>query len=368
MTIPFLDLKAQYCALQGEMTVAIRGVLEEANFILGPNVHSFEREFADFVGAPHVVGCANGSDALEMVFRAWSVGPGDEVIVPANTWITSVSSATMYGATPVFADTLPDSYTLDPADVERKITPRTKAIVAVHLYGIPADMHTLLQLARPRGIRVLEDCAQAHGARIGGQHVGTFGDAATFSFYPGKNLGAYGDAGAIAVSDGDHAELLRRIGNHGQLVKHDHRMEGRNSRLDELQAAILRVKLRYLDEWIDARRRHAQRYLAQLRGLPVTLPVAPPGTQPSWHIFPIRVHDRNGLRAALTTEQIETNVHYPVALPFVPAYAHLGHTPGDFPVARDQTSHVVALPMYAELTNEQIDRVCDAVKRFVERG
>lgn len=364
-TIPFVDLKAQYHALKHEITPAIEQVLEAANYILGPNVDAFEREFADFVGSSHAVACANGSDALEMVFRAWGIGPDDEVIVPANTWITSVSSATMYGARPVFADTHPDTFTIDPADIERKITARTKAIVAVHLYGMPADMDAIMQIAQSRNIRVLEDCAQSHGARHHGRHVGTIGEASTWSFYPGKNLGAYGDAGAIIVNDAAEAELLHRIGNHGQLVKHDHRMEGRNSRLDEIQAAILRVKLRRLGDWVEARRRHAKRYMEQLAGLPLTLPVIPTFAEPSWHIFAIRVKDRDGLRAALASEQIETNVHYPVALPFVPAYAYLNPSPDDFPVAREQTANVVALPMYAELTNEQIDRVCAAVRRFL---
>lgn len=362
--IPFVDLKAQYRALKPEIDRCISQVLEAAVFILGPNVAAFEREFASYIGAEHVIGCANGSDALELVFRAWQVGPGDEVLIPANTWITSASSATMYGATPVFVDTDPRYFTIDVGKIEEKITSRTRAIVPVHLYGMPADMRAIMGIARRHGLKVLEDCAQGHGVRYDGHHVGTFGDAATFSFYPGKNLGAYGDGGAIATNDDELAALLRRLGNHGQEVKHDHRIEGRNSRLDELQAAILRVKLQHLPEWVNARRRRASQYLERLAGLPLALPQLPPCAEPSWHIFAVRTPQRDALRAALRAENIETNVHYPVALPLVPAYSHLGGTPAQFPVAHEQTSTVTALPMYAELTEAMVDRVCDVIVRF----
>lgn len=365
--IPFVDLRAQYAALRSEIRGCIDAVLEDGVFILGPNVEAFEREFAAYIDAPQVVGCANGSDALEMVVRAWRLGPGDEVLVPANTWITTASAATTAGATPVFVDTDPATYTIDPRRIEEKITSRTKAIAVVHLYGLAADLDAILHIARAHGLRVLEDCAQAQGTRFRDRHVGTFGDASTFSFYPGKNLGAYGDAGAIATRDAGVAELVRRIGNHGQLVKHDHRMEGRNSRLDELQAAILRVKLARLAEWVAARQRHAQRYLAQLRGLPLTLPVVPDYADHAWHIFAVRTPERDALRAALAAQGIETNVHYPVALPLVPAYAHLGGRASDYPVAHEQTSTVMALPMYPELTDDLIDHVCAAVRRFFRR-
>lgn len=364
--IPFVDLRAQYRAIEDEIDAAIKGVLEGGTFILGPNVSAFEREFAQFIGAQHVLGCANGSDALEMVYKAWGIGPGDEVIVPANTWITTVSAATMYGATPVFVDTAVD-FTIDVGAIERRITARTKVLVPVHLYGLPANMDAIMELAHRYNLRVLEDCAQAHGTYYNGKHVGTIGDAGTFSFYPGKNLGAYGDAGAIAVNDDETAELLRRIGNHGQLVKHDHRMEGRNSRLDELQAAILRVKLRHLPDWLKARTKNAQYYVEGLSDLPLGLPTVPDYARPSWHIFAVRHPRRDALRATLAREQIESNVHYPVALPLVPAYKYLGVTPAIVPIAHEQTQTVAALPMYAELTFGQIDRVCDVVRSFVQR-
>ncbi len=365
MRIPFVDLQAQYASLRHDIDAAIRGVLEAGTFILGPNVSAFEREFADFVGAPHAIGCGNGSDALEMVLRAWGARAGDEIIVPANSWIAAVTSSTLYGAKPVFADTDAQTYTIDPVDVERKITFRTKAIVVSHLYGMPADMDAILRVARPRGIKVLEDCTQAHGARVDGHRVGTFGTAATFSFHPEQNLGAYGDAGAVVVNRDDDADLLRRIGNAGRLADDDYRIEGRNSRLDELQATILRVKLRHLDHWVEARQRHATRYLSQLAGLPLTLPRVPPYAEPAWHSFSILCPKRDGLREALAREGIETRVHAPVALPFLPPFAHMRHLPEHFPAAHAHAETVVSLPMYAELTDVQIDRVCEATRQFL---
>ncbi len=365
LTIPFVDLRAQYGVLREDLREAIDGVLAAGTYILGPNVSAFEHEFADFVGAPHAIGCGNGGDALEMVMRLWGARAGDEIIVPANSWIATASAATMYGAKPVFADTDARTFTIDPADVERKITFRTKAIVVSHLYGMPADMDALLRVARPRGIRVLEDCTQAHGARVDGHRVGTFGTAATFSFHPEQNLGAYGDAGAIVVNRDDDAETLRRIGNGGRLAEDDFRIEGRNSRLDELQAAILRVKLRRLDDWVEARQRHAARYLAQLADLSLTLPFVPGYAEPVWHSFVVLIGNRDGARHALAGEQIETRVPYPVALPFLPPFAHMRHTQDQFPVAHAHANAALSLPMYAELTDAQVDRVCDALRRFL---
>lgn len=363
--VPFVDLRAQYRSIEGEIDGAIKGVLERGAFILGPNVEEFEREFAKFLGARHVIGCANGSDALEMVYRAWGIKPGDEVIVPANTWITTVSAATMYGARPVFVDTCED-FTIDVTAIERHITPRTKVIAAVHLYGMPANMGPIMDIAKRYNLRVLEDCAQAHGTLFSGRHVGTIGHAGTFSFYPSKNLGAYGDAGAIAVNDDETADLLRRLGNHGQKVKHDHRIEGRNSRLDEIQAAILRVKLRYLPSWVQARTAHSREYIERLSGLPLSLPSDPSWGTSSWHIFAVRHRDRDSLRIALAQNGIESNVHYPMALPLVPAYSHLGLTHRDVPVAYEQTNTVVALPMFAELSRRQIDKVASVVRKFIQ--
>ena len=368
-TIPFVDLRAQYESLKEELQGAIQGVLERSDYVRGAEVTRFEEEFAEFVGARHCISCGNGSDAIELILEAWNIGPGDEVIVPAITWITTASAASRRGAKVVFVDLDPQYYTMDLSKVAAAITPRTKVVIPVHLYGLPVEMDGLLALTRPLGIRVLEDCAHAHGARYKGRRVGAFGNAAAFSFYPGKNLGAYGDAGAITTEDDKLAVLLRRLGNHGTLAKHDHEIEGRNSRLDTLQAAILRVKLRHLQRWVELRRQHAQSYIEILRGASLQVPVWPAHSEHAFHVFAIQISGRDELREHLKQGGIESNIHYPVPLPLVPAYmAKQRATAEEFPVAFAQSQRLVSLPMFPELTRPVIQRVCDEVKRFQAKG
>lgn len=366
MTIPFVDLKAQYRTIKPEIDAAIEEIISNTAFIGGKAVTSFEAEFAEYIGVPHCVGVANGTDAIEIALRALRVGRGDEVIVPANTFIATSEAVTSAGATVVFADSEPDHYTLDVEDLRRKINPRTKAVIPVHLYGHPADMDPIMEIASQHNLLVIEDTSQAQGALYKGRKVGSIGDASTYSFYPGKNLGAYGDAGAIIFKDAGAAEFARTYGSHGSLVKYHHIMEGRNSRLDGLQAAVLSVKLRHLDEWGAARLRNARLYnelLADVEGI-VTPRIADYAT-PVFHLYVIRVADRDGVARELAARGISTAIHYPIALPALEAYNHLGHRPEDFPVAIGQMGELLSLPMYPELNEEMIRYVADALKQIV---
>ena len=355
--VPFLDLRAQYRALKPEMLPAIESVLERAAFILPQDVRAFEQRFADFTGSPHVVNCANGSDALEMALMALGIGPGDEVLVPAHTWLTTATAATHLGAEPVFVDSHPDFYTLDLADAARKITPRTRAIMPVHIFGQAAPMDDVLAFARAHGLKVVEDCAQATGTLYRDRHVGTWGDIGCFSFYPGKNLGAYGDAGALTTADEKLATYLRRLGNHGALAKYDNDIPGRNSRIDGLQAAVLNVKMNHLPAWIAQRRAHAARYDSLLTKLGLTPPAVALGCMHSYHVYVVRVPNRDQVRERLAAAGVDTIVHYPQAVPFLGAYAYKKHTPADFPVAHVHASEMLSLPMFPELTAEQQDYV-----------
>jgi dTDP-4-amino-4,6-dideoxygalactose transaminase len=291
------------------------------------------------------------------------IGAGDEVIVPAISWISSSEAVSSVGARPVFVDLEPNYYTINPALIEAAITPRTKAIMPVHLYGHPADMEAIMLIAQKHGLRVIEDCAQSHGATINGKKAGTFGDAASFSFYPGKNLGAYGDAGAVATNDEALAKSVRRMANHGQEGKHNHVSEGRNSRLDGLQAAILNVKLPYLASWTHARIKHAALYTELLQGSNVTLPTNRLGTQPVYHLYVIRTKDRATMQAKLKAAGVDTAIHYPTALPFMPCYNGHGHTTSDFPVAAQYQDEILSIPMYAELTEAAIRYVVEQIKQ-----
>ena len=367
MTVPFVDLKAQYRTIKPEIDAAIEEIVSNTAFIGGSAVTKFEEAFAAYNDMPHCVACANGTDAIEIALRALGVGPGDEVIVPANTFIATAEGVTCAGATVVFADSDPDFYCLDPEDFRRKITPRTKAVIPVHLYGHPADMDPIMAIAREHGLMVVEDTSQAHGALYKGRMVGSIGDAATFSFYPGKNLGAYGDAGAILFRDERAATYARTYGSHGSLVKYHHVMEGRNSRLDGLQAAILSVKLPHLDGWSKARRDNALLYNELLAGVPgVVAPKIADYAVPVFHLYVIRVADRDAVQKALAERGISTAIHYPISLPSLEAYAHLGHAHEDFPVANGQMGSLLSLPMYAELTEEMVRYVVDALKGVVE--
>lgn len=358
MHVPFVDLKAQYAALKDEFDEAVLRVLGETAFISGRYADAFEKEFAAYLGAGKCVAVANGTDAIEIALMAVGVGKGDEVIVPANTFIATAEAVSNIGAVPVFADIDAEHYTLDPASVEARITSNTKAIIPVHLYGLPAEMDAIVDIAKERGLKIVEDCAQAHGSTYKGRKAGTFGDAATFSFYPSKNLGAFGDAGAIVTNDAATADRARLIANHGQLEKNRHTIVGRNSRMDGIQAAVLSIKLKHLDKWLDARRSNAAVYDRLLEGkLPV--PKAPEHSRHTYHLYVTRVADRVDVMSKLKEAGIETSLHYPTAIPFMEAYAELGYKPEDLPVAHAQMGELLSLPMYAELTEEMIAYVCE---------
>jgi dTDP-4-amino-4,6-dideoxygalactose transaminase len=368
MKVPFVDLKAQYASIKNEIDDAVLKVMGETAFVAGRYAATFENEFAEYIGVRHCVAVANGTDALEIGLQAIGIKPGDEVLVPANTFIATAEGVSNIGALPVFVDIDAATYNIDPAKLEEKITPKTKAVIAVHLYGLPAEMEAIMEIARRHKLKVLEDCAQAHGAVYNGQKVGTFGDVATFSFYPSKNLGAFGDAGAIVTNDGDTAERARLIANHGQISKNRHTIIGRNSRMDGMQAAVLSVKLTHLDSWLDARRSRAAVYEGQLGNMGVISPTAPEGSRHVYHLYIVQVDDRDGVMAKLNDAGVECGVHYPTALPFMEAYAHLGHTPDDFPVAYSQMGRLLSLPMYAELTDEMVGFVCTTLKNAGSRS
>ncbi len=368
MHIPFVDLKAQYASVKDEADAAIARVLAETAFISGRYAAAFEAEFAEYIGASHCLAVANGTDAIEIALRAVGIEPGDEVLVPANTFLATAEGVSNIGANVVFVDNDPLTYNIDPSLIEQKITPRTAAIIVVHLYGLPANMDEIMAIAARHGLKVIEDCAQAHGATFRRQKVGTFGDAATFSFYPSKNLGAFGDAGAIVTNNAEHAALARLIANHGQAAKNHHTLVGRNSRMDGVQAAVLSVKLPYLDGWLDARRSNADRYSEILKIGSIVPPVVVENSRHTYHLYVVRVDDRDQVQSKLAEAGIETGIHYPTALPFMDAYAYLGHTPEDFPVAYSQMGQLLSLPMYAELTAGQIREVCDKLTAIVTRS
>jgi dTDP-4-amino-4,6-dideoxygalactose transaminase len=322
MHIPFVDLKSQYLSLKQEFDEAILKVVSETAFIGGKYAKAFEDAFAEYLGVNHCVGVANGTDALEIGLRAIGVGVGDEVLLPANTFFATAEAVGNVGAKAVFVDIEPNFYNINPWKIEEKITPRTKAIIPVHLYGLPAAMDEIMAIARKHGLKVLEDCAQAHGATYKGKTVGTFGDVATFSFYPSKNLGAFGDAGAIVSNSAETAETARLIANHGQIAKNRHSLIGRNSRLDGIQAAVLSVKLPHLDAWLEARRRNAALYNELLKDSGLPLPLAPEHSRHTYHLYVVSVPNRAAVQQKLSDEGIETGLHYPTALPFNEAYAH----------------------------------------------
>jgi dTDP-4-amino-4,6-dideoxygalactose transaminase len=363
LRIPFVDLRAQYHAIADEINEAIRGVLERADFILGEAVEQFEIEFASYIGARHAVGVGSGLAALELALRAYGIGPGDEVITTANTYIATVLAIRAVGARPVLVDADPGTYNLAPSALNAAITPRTRAVMPVHLYGQPADLDALLPIAARHHLLVIEDAAQAHGARYRGRRVGGFGHASGFSFYPGKNLGAYGDGGMVVTNDGAVAERLRQLRNYGQRVKYYHDLSGTNSRLDSLQAAFLRVKLRHLDQWNAARRAHAALYHRCLEGLPVLRPSTAAEAEHIYHLYVIQTDGRDQVRSALQAAHIETGIHYPVPIHLQKACADLGYGSGAFPVTEAAAARILSLPMFAELSEAQIERVVHALAR-----
>lgn len=364
MKIPLIDLVAQYQGIKPEIDAAIQRVVSQGQFILGPEVKALEQELAAYCGAAHAVGVASGTDALELTLRACGIGPGDEVITTALSFFATAEVTALVGARPVFVDIDPATLTIDPAQVAAKVSPRTKAILPVHLYGHPCDMDALMPLAASRNLLVIEDCAQAIGAEVRGRKVGSFGAAGCFSFFPSKNLGAYGDGGMVVTNDQALAESLRRLRVHGSRQRYHHDRLGTNSRLDELQAAILRAKLPHLEAWTEARRTHAQTYrrLITAHGLGgLTLPSERPDCRHVYHLYVIRSARRNHLVTALTQAGIGTQVTYPLALPHQPALAFLGHPVGEFPVAEQATAEVLSLPLYPELTEEMIETVVTAL-------
>lgn len=361
--IQLVDLKAQYDTISDEITEAIQSVIETSAFVGGNAVREFEKEFAAYCEVKACVGVGNGTDAIYLVLRALGIGAGDEVITVAHTFIATSEAISMTGARPVFVDIKEDTMLMDPALLEAAITPRTKAIVPVHLYGQPCEMDSIMEIAERHGLKVIEDAAQAHGARWRGRRVGSIGDAATFSFYPGKNLGAFGDAGAVVSNDEDLIERVRMFANHGRLEKYTHKMEGVNSRLDGLQAAILRVKLRHLDEWNESRRRHADFYLDTLTNGEIRPQTTHPDATPVWHLFVVRVSERDAFQQNLRSEGIATGIHYPVPLHLQPAYEHANISRGTLPVTERVSAEVVSLPMYPELTADQLSNIVNAVTR-----
>jgi dTDP-4-amino-4,6-dideoxygalactose transaminase len=361
MNVPLVDLYAQYLSIKPDVDTAIERTIARSAFIGGEELRSFESEFAKYCEAAACVGVGNGTDALYLTLRALGIGAGDEVITVAHTFIATAEAISSTGAHPVFVDIKTDTMLMDPDLIESAITPRTRAIIPVHLYGQPCEMDRIMEIAMRHGLKVIEDAAQAHGARWRGRRVGSIGDVACFSFFPGKNLGAYGDAGGVVSRDEDLIRRIRMLANHGRMDKYVHQIEGVNSRLDNLQAAILRVKLRRLDTWNAARERHAQRYCEILSNCGVILPVVHPEVETVWHLFVIKVQDRDRLQAELNERGIAAGVHYPVPLHRQPAYQHLGIPKGALPVTEQVASHILSLPMYPELTEDQIAAVGKAV-------
>jgi dTDP-4-amino-4,6-dideoxygalactose transaminase len=365
--VPQLDLAAQYAAIGGEIRTAVERVMASQQFVLGREGTALEEEIASFCGVAHGIGVASGTDALILALRACGIQQGDEVLLPSFTFVATGSAVSVLGARPVFADIRPDTYNMDPAELERRLTPRTRAIVAVHLYGLPANMDAILAFAKVRKLPVIEDNAQAIGASYKGRRTGSFGDAACFSFYPTKNLGAYGDAGMVATNSAEFAARLRTLRNHGQTGKYLSSEPGWNSRLDEMQAAILRVKLRHLSNWQRARQSHAAEYNRHFSQIPgVMPPLVPEGFEHVYHQYTIRVEFRDALQKFLSERKIGNTVYYPYPLHLQPLYASLGHKVGDFPHAERAAQEVLSLPMYPELRNEQIARVAEAVAEFLK--
>jgi dTDP-4-amino-4,6-dideoxygalactose transaminase len=363
--IPLGDLRREYNRIRSEIDSAIERVLRRGWFVLGEEGAAFEAEWAEYCGVAHAVGVGNGTDAIQLALRAAGIGPGDEVIVPALTATFSALAVSMAGATPVFADVDARRYTLDPAAFEAAITPCTAAVMPVHLYGCPAEMAPILEIARQHALLVLEDAAQAHGACYQGARVGGLGDVAAFSFYPSKNLGAYGDAGAIVTNDAALAEKARKLRHGGQRGTYDHELLGTNSRLDEIQAATLRTKLRYLDQWSERRRTLAARYDAGLRDVEnLTLPATPDDAEHVYHLYVARTSARDALRDYLAGAGVSTGIHYPKGVHLQQAYAQLNYQPGSCPNAESATAEILSLPMFPQLSNHEVDQVNRLIRFF----
>ena len=365
MHIPFVDLRAQFESIQQDIRSAVGEVLDSGNYVLGTRTRDFESAFAAHHDATHCVACSCGTSALHLPLIALGIGPGDEVIVPANSFIATAEAVSHCGATPVFIDVSPHDFCMDPASIQPAITERTRAIIPVHLYGQPAELDAIVQIARRFNLKVIEDCAQAHDAAYRGRPVGTFGDASSFSFYPGKNLGAYGEAGAVLTNDGTLADKMRYLRNHGSAIKYVHEMVGYNYRMDEMQAAILAVKLKYLRAWTNARRNLATHYLHRLHNIGVNVTPPKPHVRHAYHLFVIHTHLRDQLSAALAAHGVATGIHYPTPLHLTAAYTHLGYRTGDIPLCEAFASTTLSLPLYPELTESQLDSVVGMIADHV---
>jgi dTDP-4-amino-4,6-dideoxygalactose transaminase len=366
--VPFVDLQAQYPTIAPEINAAVASVIQSADFILGREVNLFEEEFAEYCEVKHAVGVDSGTSALELALRAYDIGPGDEVITAANTFIASALAISHTGAKPVLVDIDPYTYTIDVAGIAKAITARTKAILPVHLYGHPAHMDPIRQLAEKYGLIVIEDACQAHGARYKGKRAGSLGHAAAFSFYPGKNLGAFGDGGMVVTDDRNIAKRLEMLRNYGQKEKYHHQFRGYNRRLDTLQAAILRVKLKYLEKWNAARRWNAKLYQEALEGTGLITPQEAAGAESVWHLYVIRTENRDMLRENLVSRCISPGIHYPIPIHLQPAYKDLGHERGDFPITEGHAQRILSLPMYAELSSEAIQHVARSIRNILSEN
>lgn len=355
--LPLLDLRAQHAGLHDEIMAAVGRVVASGRFVQGPEVARFEADFAKVSGTDHAACVNSGTSALHLALLALGIGPGDEVITAPMTFVATTAAIGYVGAKPVFVDVDPRRWTLDPGAIEAAITPRTKALMPVHLHGLSADMDPIMEIARHRGLKVIEDAAQSHAATYRGRPTGSFGDAAAFSFYPGKNLGALGEGGALVTNDPDIAASARLLRDWGAVAKYRHVAKGYNYRMDELQAAVLSVKLARLDAWNDARRRLAERYDRRLAALGVEHPVMDEGHV--YHVYAVTVPNRDAVAAALQRHGIDTGIHYPIPVHLQPAYAELGHRPGSFPVSERLAERFLSLPLHPELTPAQVDRICD---------
>lgn len=364
MKIPFVSFLPMERELDKELRAAFDRVFASSWYIEGKEDEAFEKAFAEYCGTKYCIGVGNGLDALVMILKAMEIGEGDEVIVPSNTYIATALAVTYAGATPVFVEPDIRTFNIDPAKIEAAITAKTKAIMPVHLYGQPCDMDPVMAIAKKYSLKVIEDCAQAHGATYKGKKISTFGDAAGFSFYPGKNLGALGDAGAVVTSDEALAQKVRALGNYGSDYKYHHIYKGNNSRLDELQAAFLSAKLPILDRMNAERRRIAGRYLSEINNPKITLPYAPDYAEPVWHIFGIRCDERERLEEHLKKAEIMTNKHYPIPMHLQECYKDLGFNEGDYPIAEEISRTELSIPMYYGMTDEEISYVIDALNSF----
>jgi dTDP-4-amino-4,6-dideoxygalactose transaminase len=364
MNVPFMDLKLQYAAIKNEILPAVANVLESSQFVLGKEVTAFEEEFAAFCGAQHGVAVNTGTSALHLALLAAGIGPGDEVITVPCTFVATVAAIGYTGATPVFVDVNPITYTLDSTRIEAAITSKTKAIVPVHLYGNPADMDPIIQIARRHNLIVIEDSAQAHGAEYHGRRCGSIGDMGCFSFYPGKNLGAYGEGGLVTTNNSEFAKTIRMLRDWGAEKKYEHVLKGFNYRMEAIQGAILRVKLKYLEQWTDARRSHAAAYAKVLSDSGLTLPTPTPGGKHVYHVYAVLTNQRCEMIESLNSQGVQTGIHYPFPIHLLPAHADLGYTAGAFPVSERVAAQELSLPMYPEMADAHIHAVGQAVAAF----